>query len=810
MEKIIIFSFLIIQAFITKSQTISIGQADSLKLIAGKNQINRATLSSLLELAEFNILKTDELKADLDSAERYMLRAAAINRRIGSAEAFGNLKLLEAYLNQERGLDSKNYFAEAVAALEKSNDKFHLAMAKIEFSKNFNTIESSQAAQKKELLKSALQLAISSGTPKEKIYALQEFKYNLMTGNFTDLVWKIDFLNQMLRLKKQVRELYLDFSVEKDIASAHISQGKIGMAKNELTTLINIYKKNNINGISRIYHLMSKIYFDLGDFNTSLSYSLQAVKNVKTKEDSVYLVEYYGRIAKNSLSMRKFDMALEWYKKNCEYDISVKDYRGLYIILSYLARCYVMDGKASQGLSYVKSIQSKYPPASVDQNKNLASALALCYDALNDRSRSRLYHLKMAKLSDLQFSTGEISEDHTVHRQLGLYYLKNGDIKRAKKYFDWSILELPPSATVNKRLLTQLYSFKIDSAHKDYLSAMRRLLSYQRLQDSIYSDMRSRQFAELTVSYETEEKKKDIKLLKETQKRQAIEIHHTKAVRERITLAAIALFVLLTFSFYQYKMKQKSNKLLETQKEDIVIINNDLNVMVIEKDVLLAQKEGLIKEKEWLLKEVHHRVKNNLHTVICLLESQAVYLTDDARKALESSQHRIYAMSLIHQKLYQTENLKTIDMSVYLPELVSYLSDSFDTNKNIRFHLEIVKISLGVSHSIPLALIVNEAVTNSIKYAFPGQSVGLISIIMQKIGQKIKLVISDNGVGMSPKLDNMRSESLGLKLMKGLSDDINAEISIRNRNGTRITLVFDTEPLNNDFAFFEDTNYFQT
>src|SRR5258705_13014161 len=115
------------------------------------------------------------------------------------------------------------------------------------------------------------------------------------------------------------------------------------------------------------------------------------------------------------------------------------------------------------------------------------------------------------------------------------------------------------------------------------------------------------------------------------------------------------------------------------------------NALILEKN---QQLEHMLVEKNWLLKEVHHRVKNNLHTVICLLESQAEFLENDALKANEKSQHRIYAMSLIHQKLYQTEDVKTIDMKKYLPEFIQYLSDSFDTSNQIRFQLDIEPLKL--------------------------------------------------------------------------------------------------------------------
>jgi two-component sensor histidine kinase len=112
----------------------------------------------------------------------------------------------------------------------------------------------------------------------------------------------------------------------------------------------------------------------------------------------------------------------------------------------------------------------------------------------------------------------------------------------------------------------------------------------------------------------------------------------------------------------------------------------------------------LVKEKEWLLREVHHRVKNNLYTVICLLESQATYLENDALLAIQNSGRRIYAMSLIHQKLYHTEDVRVIDMESYITEFVYYLQDSFGSPPNIRIDLHIEPLTLGIAHAIPLGL----------------------------------------------------------------------------------------------------------
>jgi len=163
---------------------------------------------------------------------------------------------------------------------------------------------------------------------------------------------------------------------------------------------------------------------------------------------------------------------------------------------------------------------------------------------------------------------------------------------------------------------------------------------------------------------------------------------------------------------------------------------------------------------------------------------------NDALRAIENSQHRVYAMSLIHQKLYQAENVKTVEMSDYLPEFIRYLKESFGITSHIVFQLEIDSLELDISHAIPIALIVNEAVTNSIKYAFPENRAGIINITMQRFGENALLIIADNGIGIKQDISNTTTNSLGMELIKGLSDDINGDIRFQNDNGTKISIEF--------------------
>jgi len=209
---------------------------------------------------------------------------------------------------------------------------------------------------------------------------------------------------------------------------------------------------------------------------------------------------------------------------------------------------------------------------------------------------------------------------------------------------------------------------------------------------------------------------------------------------------------------------------------------------------LVKQQEKLLNEKEWLIKEIHHRVKNNFHMVVGLMGTQSAYIkSSEASQALEDSKHRIHTMSLIHQKLYQSESLSGTMMSDYIHELVSYLKDSFDA-KHVLFTINCESIELELSYSLPLGLILNEAITNSLKYAFPNKRQGTIEITLRQASQdEIQLIIADNGIGITIREGSQMKATMGSNLMAGLTEDISGTFSIKNKNGTIIQINFPYE-----------------
>jgi len=236
--------------------------------------------------------------------------------------------------------------------------------------------------------------------------------------------------------------------------------------------------------------------------------------------------------------------------------------------------------------------------------------------------------------------------------------------------------------------------------------------------------------------------------------------------------------LLLVLVYSLYRIKQKNNRTLQDYRRKLQQSND--------------QQQKLLVEKESLIKELHHRIKNNLQIVISLLNAQSDFLDNpSALRAIRESRERMQAIALIHQKLYQTDNTSLIDMNACIHEMVTYLESSFTDLGRIGFQLDIDAIQLDISQAVPLGLILNEGITNAVKYAFPPDQPGVISIeLHQGAQQDIFLKIADNGRGLSGPFDLSESHSLGIQLMKLFAEQLEGDIHFRSEEGVEISLTF--------------------
>ncbi len=478
------------------------------------------------------------------------------------------------------------------------------------------------------------------------------------------------------------------------------------------------------------------------------------------------------------------EKALTFLKNGLIIAEKYRDIISIFLFAKNICNAYVQLNKPLDALNLINNISKKYSkPGNGAVEYFTAFTYINIYISLKLYPKAEPFCIKLLNISKgPEAATDDIV---VIYSLIIRFYIASKQYSSALAYL-----------IKNKPLTYQLGSpveisenyhqwFRLDSAQGNYKSALYNLTEFHKINDSIFSQTKSKQNQLLQVEYETEKKDNNIKmkeqeiqvLTQQDQLRQA-RLKKAKFVRN-VTFGGILMLLVFTGLFYrQYRQKQKANQAI-TQKNDLL--------------------RRLLNEKELLLKEVHHRVKNNLHTVMSLLESQAAYLDNEALLAVQNHQHRVFAMSLIHQTLYQSDNSTDIDMSVYLPDLLNYLRDSFDTRQRIRFRSDIENIRLDISVAVPIGLILNEAITNSIKYAFPQNASGEINIQMIKIaGKMIRLSIADNGIGLPPDWNDMLNNSLGLKLMKGLSEDIHGRFSIVSKEGTKVVIEFGEELIPNE------------
>ena len=220
-------------------------------------------------------------------------------------------------------------------------------------------------------------------------------------------------------------------------------------------------------------------------------------------------------------------------------------------------------------------------------------------------------------------------------------------------------------------------------------------------------------------------------------------------------------------------------------------------IMTMARDITIRKQDeetilSSLREKEILLREIHHRVKNNLQIVSSLFSLQANKSTDQrVTQALLESRQRIHAMAMIHETLYMGSSLAAIELPVYLQKLIDHLREVFSGQAGIRTIVDAQNIAMNVDQAVACGLIINELITNSLKYAFPGTDEGLVRVTVhpREDGQTMEMVVSDNGVGLPEGLDLSSIPSLGLQLVRGLVEhQLAGSLDVQTNGGTTFTI----------------------
>ena len=706
----------------------------------------------LIMLAEHYTFLPGELKENLDSAFPYISKALDLSRSIKS----------DYWINESICILGKYYYARG--DFEKGKNCF---LQIIQFHHN--------KGDKKKEAHWWEELGIYMPDTKET-YADEIYAYQMALARYKELDQKDD-----------------QRSVLVGLAYVHQIHKDLNAAETELMEALKLATETGYKGTFRIAQTLAQINLSEGNYNKSLYYSLEAVKSLNASGDYNFAGVIYFNLAEAYHALGNADKSLEWYYKSLD-NLAARRDQYLFAICSKIVNVLLETNKITEALAFSqKFIKQNRPVRFIDQEMTAAN-MGSCYKALGKYELAKKYYLQMISLDTLaqeqrikqmfpdDQQTSITSSDANL--LMGKFYLERGAYTSAKPYLLKAL-----TAGVFVPPLTQLRDihyliFQVDSAQNNYVSAIRHFELSKTLNDSVFNIAKSKQIEELQIKYETDKKDKNLQLLGSNVKLQKKELQRSAQVRNFTYAMVFMLLVLTGIVYSRYRLKQKANKALEAKQTEINQQNGILQQTVKEKNKLLE-------EKEWLVKEIHHRVKNNLQIVISLLNVQSDYLNNpSALNAIQESRERMQAIALIHQKLYQPNYGTLTKMKSYIEEMVGYLGNFTDSNK-VFFKLDVEDVALDVSQAVPLGLILNEAITNSLKYAFSSGQKGIISISLHQTHEnQVRLNVADNGKGFPGDFNFSGNKSLGIKLITLFSEQLDARLDIANSNGAQIQLHF--------------------
>lgn len=509
-----------------------------------------------------------------------------------------------------------------------------------------------------------------------------------------------------------------------------------------------------------------------GKFGEPLKYALQTIKVAETSRDSLGWGYFYARLGMLYNSEGRENESYAMLNKSVER-FAIDRNPGGYVLLHDIIGHMETAGRKSEVLDFALDMVKKLgTPVTFTEQFFYHLAFSNCYIILGEFALAEMHISRMDSIETKAESFRGPLRRSAVNDKLASLYFNQGKYQKAKEYFEKHFtVHSPMQRFLAIDLAVYRMLIKTDSILRDNTSALVHYKKYVQLLDSSFRIQKIRQAEELQVMYQTEEKENQIALLNEQSKLEQANLEQATLTRNMTIAGIIAVLIIAVLLYRQSRLRKKNNTVITHKNE---------------------QLQHFLTEKEWLLKEIHHRVKNNLQIVMSLLNSQSAYIDNEpALTAIHDSQHRVHAMSLIHQKLYNSENVSSIDMSLYIRELVSYLAESFNTGQRIRFEYDIESLDMDVSEAVPLGLILNEAITNSIKYAFPDERRGVITISLSHTDEDHCLLnISDDGIGMPAHFTGKKAGSLGMSLMEGLSEDLAGSFMMENNKGTTIKIRF--------------------
>lgn len=692
----------------------------------------------LILTGTYYVYKPHEDKKDLDSALLLFNTAKAIGNKLNNSRIWHLAELYTCDVVAERGekLRAKARFAALVNICSKSGD---------------------------------LEIAASA--------ASREGDY-LPLGNE-----RLEVYQRAMDLFQQAGNLEEQIGMEKAIADVMLNMGLLDQSETKLLHVLHQYRSLGYKNLQFTYDLLSVVSRLKGNLRNALTYAIDAIDAMKKTGSDASEGYFYASLGSAYAELGRTTESVRYYQRSLA-SMHDQNEDAKMTSLKMLSEELIKKGHVKEVLNLAKSYDTKEMRGF--GRKILATIRGNSYAATGNYRLAERYYLEMVKWQ----STLRTSNFHWAdsYYTIGEFYIRVHAYKKAEYYLQKVVDIQKGSFPLSKITNTYLYLYQADSAQNNLGTAITNYKHYKTLSDSLQNATRNKNIQEILIEYETTQKDQENELLRKESALQKNELHRA-ALTTRITIGGlIALSFIIALLFYSFRNRKKASQLMLSHQQEITLKNDSLQH-------LIERQAKLLSEKEWLIKEIHHRIKNNLQVITSLLNAQSHYLHDDAAlKAIRDSQNRIQSISLIHQKLFQSESVALVNISSYTTELMKFLCDTFHVDQRIQFEFDIPAIELDVVQAMPIGLIINEAITNIIKYAFPEGGYGKVSIsLSDRDGENYHFEIRDNGIGLPGGPDYQHSQSLGMTLMKGLGEQLGGTVSIESDHGVRVRVQFPKE-----------------
>ena len=726
-------------------------RSDSLRRELARSIPDTNRVRLLLNLGRYYVQRPGERPADLDSALLLAGQAQRLSSSLTDARGQGLSYLVSGQTEREKGnrAAGRRLSEQALAVLGRRGTAEDHADALAELASYYD-LEGEGLAQKMRLYEQLVPLLERANSPKKLADALK---------------YRGDLYQLQNKYPQSLRDLRQALAVYHSIGFTHLQD---------------------------LYDLLGNVSTATGDTEQGLQYGLLGLKTAEQFGDSSMMITSYNRIAMTYGRLNMNDDAVRYFRRALAIAQHRHDSTDIITLTFNIIGLHLAKRQNAKALVLLSDLVQRYPH--LQHNYHAQADFLTVYTRLRHFAKAQQTCNQLLKLADAS-NLDDLGRFY-INKSLVIFYLATRQYAHARQQLLLNKAFAEHMGIQDILASNHLLWFKFDSLQGNYPSAIRQYQQYQAIKASLLTEKRSKQIKELDVEYKTYEKQHNIQLLTQRNAAQQAQLAATRTTRNLSVASAGLLVLVLGLGYNRYRLRQRSARLLEAKQVEINHQNAFLQHVLEEKDHLLDEKEGLLTEKEWMLREIHHRVKNNLQIISSLLRAQGAYLRDEtALAAIRESQNRVHAMALIHQKLYQSEQLSMVQMADYIPEIVSYLLQAYDREPTVVAQLDVEPLELDIALTVPLGLILNEAITNALKYGLPAGRRGTLRVGLRTVAPRAyQLLVGDDGVGLPPNFDPNQSRTQGLSLIRGLSKQIRGELRISGPPGVQLSIQFSDLP----------------